>query len=148
MRSPRSLRRSLGIPESPSRSRSPSPKKKRSAHWAKAKATLATQQRRREEPLKKEASPPPEPALMYKQKATRRPINVKLSDVNRPPWEVEMGIRGTYGLLMGKPKSLVRGKVSHLVLCRRALITSNRLAQSIAQRPTPPLPLARCSTRV
>ncbi|GMH65456.1 hypothetical protein TL16_g04203 [Triparma laevis f. inornata] len=41
----------------------------------------------------------------------KRPITVKLSDVNRPPWEVEMGIRGTYGLLMGKPKSLVRGDV-------------------------------------
>lgn len=49
----------------------------------------------------------------YKQKATKRPISVKLCDVNRPPWEVEMGIRGTYGLLMGKPKSLVRGKVSN-----------------------------------
>lgn len=51
------------------------------------------------------------PRKTFTQKLNKRPITVKLSDVNRPPWEVEMGIRGTYGLLMGKPKSLVRGDV-------------------------------------
>ena len=61
--------------------------------------------------LQSKPSPSKAPQNTFTQKANKRPITVKLSDVNRPPWEVEMGIRGTYGLLMGKPKSIVRGNV-------------------------------------
>ncbi|GMH72392.1 hypothetical protein TrST_g13256 [Triparma strigata] len=61
--------------------------------------------------LQSKPSPSKAPQNTFTQKANKRPITVKLSDVNRPPWEVEMGIRGTYGLLMGQPKSIVRGNV-------------------------------------
>jgi hypothetical protein len=42
---------------------------------------------------------------------SKRPISVKLSDVNRPPHTIEMAIRGTYGLLLAKPKQDLRGQI-------------------------------------